>query len=180
MSQTRGRGAHLAWPGTAKGHAPGEPWDRTRTPRGAVTDGLCRVVVRACREEGTTRQEARRGRGGKKNTNKTPQRHRRARSAEQAGGGLAGWSKRAEERPRVAREKKRPKQLRRVTRWGKRTSNGGRGGQEEGTNTGPEGRTPPKRKGTGRERTVLVARTGPRLDADPVGPRQRVAGGPVG
>ena len=56
----------MAWPGTAKGHAPGGRWDRTGTPRGAVTEGLSRVVVRACRGEGTTRQEARRGRGGKK------------------------------------------------------------------------------------------------------------------
>ena len=79
MSETGGRGAHLAWPGTAKGHAPGGRWDRKGAPRGAVTDGLCRVDVRACREEGTTRQDARRGRGGqKKNTNKTPQRLRRA------------------------------------------------------------------------------------------------------
>ena len=67
-----------------------------------------RVVVRACREEGTTRREAQRGRGGKKekNKNKTPQRRRRARSAERAGGGGTGWSKRADERPRLAREKK--------------------------------------------------------------------------
>ena len=107
MSETRGMGAHLAWPGAARGHAPGGRWDRTRPPRGALTDGLCRVDVGACREEGTTRQEARRGSGGaKKNTNKTPERRRRARSAERAGGGGTGWSKRADERPRLAREKK--------------------------------------------------------------------------
>ena len=90
------------------------------------------------------------------------------------------WSKRTNERPRVAREKKRQKQQRRVTGWGKGTSNGGHGGQEEGTTTGPAESTPPKQKGTGREPTVLVARAGPRQDADPVGPRQRVAGDPVG
>ena len=83
-------------------------------------------------------------------------------------------------RDRGLRAKKRQKQQRRVTRRGKGTSNGGRGGQEEETTTGPEESTPPKRKGTGRERTVLVARASPRQDADPVGPRQRVAGGPVG
>ena len=118
--------------------------------------------------------------GGKKNTNKTSQRHRRARSAERAGGGRTGWSKQADERPRVAREKKRQQQQRRVTRWGKGTGTGERGGQVEGTTTGPEESTPIKGKGTGGERTVLVARASPGQDADPVGPRQRVAGGPVG
>ena len=58
--------------------------------------------------------------------------------------------------------KKRQKQQPRVTRWGKGMDNGGRGGQEEGTTTGPEVSTPPKRKGTGRERTVQVALAGPR------------------
>ena len=37
VRETRGRGAHLAWPGTAKGHAAGGRWDRRRAPRGAVT-----------------------------------------------------------------------------------------------------------------------------------------------
>ena len=67
-----------------------------------------------------------------------------------------------------------------MTRWGKGTGNGGRGGQEEGPTTGPEGSRPPKRKGAGRERPVLGTRNGPRMDEVPVGPRQRVAGGPVG
>ena len=35
-------------------------------------------------------------------------------------------------------------------------------------------------KGAGRERPVLGARNGPGMDEDPVGPRHRVAGGPVG
>ena len=35
-------------------------------------------------------------------------------------------------------------------------------------------------KGAGRERPVLGARNGPRMDEDPVVPRYRVAGGPVG
>ena len=35
-------------------------------------------------------------------------------------------------------------------------------------------------QGAGRERPVLGARNGPRMDEDPVGPRHRVAGGPVG
>ena len=81
MSETRGRGTPLAWPGTAKGHAPGGRSDRKRAPRGAVTDGLCRVDVRACREEGSTRQYARQGEGEQKenkNINETPQRLRRA------------------------------------------------------------------------------------------------------
>ena len=37
-----------------------------------------------------------------------------------------------------------------------------------------------KEAGAGRERPVLGARNGPRMDEDPVGPRHRVAGGPVG
>ena len=37
-----------------------------------------------------------------------------------------------------------------------------------------------KGAGAGRERPVLGARNGPRMDEDPVGPRHRVAGGPVG
>ena len=70
-------------------------------------------------------------------------------------------------------------QKRRVTKWGKGTGNGGRGGQKEGPTTAPEGSTPRKRKGAGRGRPVLGTRTGPGKAADPVGPRQRVAGGPV-
>ena len=84
MSETRGRGAHLEWPGTAKGQAPGGRWDRTRTPRGAVTDGLCRVV-RACRGEGTTRQEARRGRRGQKETRTKPRSDTGGREAQSEG-----------------------------------------------------------------------------------------------
>ena len=37
-----------------------------------------------------------------------------------------------------------------------------------------------KGAGAERERPVLGARNGPRMDEDPVGPRHRVAGGPVG
>ena len=37
-----------------------------------------------------------------------------------------------------------------------------------------------RRKGAERERPVLGARNGPWMDEDPVGPRHRVAGGPVG
>ena len=44
MSGTRGSGAHLAWPGTAKGCATGRRWDRTRAPNGAETDG-CAVLL---------------------------------------------------------------------------------------------------------------------------------------
>ena len=72
------------------------------------------------------------GKGGaNRNTNKTPQRHRRARSAERAGGGGTTWSKLADERPGVARDKEGQKQQRRLTSWGKGTGIGGRGGQEE-------------------------------------------------
>ena len=64
-----------------------------------------------------------------------------------------------------------------MTTWGKGKGTGGRGGQEEGPTTGPEGNTPRKRKGAGRERPVLGSRAGPWKAADPVGPRQGVAGG---
>ena len=64
------------------------------------------------------------------------------------------------------------------TTWGKGKGNGGRGGQEEGPTTGPEGNTPRKWKGAGRGRRVLGSRIGPGKAADPVGPRQRIAGGP--
>ena len=39
MTGTRGRGAHLAWPGTAKGSATGWRWDWKRAPNGTETDG---------------------------------------------------------------------------------------------------------------------------------------------
>ena len=69
-------------------------------------------------------------------------------------------------------------QQRRVTTWGKGKGNGGRGGQEEGPTTGPEGNTPRNRKEAGRGRPVLGTRTRLEKEADPVNPRQRVAGGP--
>ena len=156
MSETRGRGPPLAWPGTAKGHAPGGRWDRTRTPRGAVTYGLCRVVVRACKDEATTRQEARRGRGGQKNNERNPaatQEGEKRRASRRRGDRVGQTGSR--ETAGCAR-KKRQKQQRQVNRWGKGKGNGGRGRQEGGTTTGPEGSTPPKRKKAGRERTVLV------------------------
>ena len=53
-------------------------------------------------------------------------------------------------------------------------------GQEEGPPTVPERDTPPKRKGAGRELPVLGATNGPRMEENPAGPRQRVAGGPLG
>ena len=64
--------------------------------------------------------------------------------------------------------------------WGKGTGTGERGGQEEGPTTGPEGNTPPKRTQEGRERPVLGTRNGPGMEEEPVGPREMVAGGPVG
>ena len=39
MAGSRGRGAHLAWPGTAKGRATGWRLDWTRAPNGTETDG---------------------------------------------------------------------------------------------------------------------------------------------
>ena len=48
----------------------------------------------------------------------------------------------------------------------------------QGIRPGPRHRG--KGAGAGRERPVLGARNGPRMDEDPVGQRHRVAGGPVG
>ena len=85
-------------PGTRQGKAMG--LDKSTQGRDE-TDDLCSVVVRACREEGTTRQKARR-----KNTNITPQRLRRACGTKRAGGRGTGRSKRTDERPRVAQKRK--------------------------------------------------------------------------
>ena len=120
----------------------------------------CSVVVRACREEGTTRQKAQR-----KKTRTTPHSATggRAAQSERAAGERDG-AKRADEGPRVAQKKnhtcEEQYQQRRVTTWGKGKGNGGRGGQEEGPTSGPEGNTPRKRKGAGRGRPVLGSRTG--------------------
>ena len=60
-------------------------------------------------------------------------------------------------------------------------SHGYRGrGQEEEPRTGQERITTPTRKGKGREQPVLGAGNRPRMDEDLMGPRQGVAGGPVG
>ena len=141
----------------------------------------CSVVVRACREEGTTWQKARRKKKFffHEQNPTAPQegeRHkasgRRGNGAEQKGQtGDRGWRKKKNH------SNEEQYQQRRVTTWGKGKGNGGRGGQEEGPTTGPEGNTPSKRQGAGRGRPVLGSRTGPGKAADPVGPRQRVAGG---
>ena len=177
MSGTRGRGAHLAGPGTAKGRATGRRWDWTRAQNEAETDG-CAVLlcVHAGRGEPRGRKHSK-----KKNKNKTPQRLRRACGTKRAGGGGTGRSKRADEGPRVAKKNhsnEKQCQQRRVTTWGRGKSNGGRGGQEEGPTTGPEWNTPRKRKGAGRGRPELGTRTGPGKAAAMLGLRQGVAGGP--
>ena len=66
-------------------------------------------------------------------------------------------SRRRDRKGRVARATRRPQ----VTGTARRTA------QERGA-------------GEGGERPVLGARNGPWMDEDPVGPRHRVAGGPVG
>ena len=142
--------------------------------------GLCSVVVCACSEEGTSRQRARQKK--KEHTSNTPQRHRRARSTKRAGSGGTGRSKKCR-RGTAGGEKKNHSsaeqyQQRQVTTWGKGKGHGGRGGQEEGPTTGPDGKTLRKQKGAGRGRKVLGSRTGPGKAADLVGPRQRVAGSP--
>ena len=100
----------------------------------------CSVVVRACREEGTTKKKTK-ARRKKKKTRTTP--HSTKRGRDRTG--------------RVARATRRPQRTR--TEW--------EAAQELGA-------------GAGGERPVLGAQNGPRMDEDPVGPRHRVAGGPVG
>ena len=68
-----------------------------------------------------------------------------------------GTTRRRDRKGRVARATRRPQGTR--TAWGT--------AQERGA-------------GAGGERPVLGAQNGPRMDEDPVGPRHRVAGGPVG
>ena len=84
----------------------------------------------------------------------------------------------AEEGPRVACKKKKPQ----VTRWGKGTGTGGSGGgaRKKGPQQVRKETHHRNERGAGREQPVLGARNGPQMDEDPVGPRQRVAGGPVG
>ena len=138
---------------------------------------LCSVVVRACREEGTTRQKA-----GKKIHEQKPHSATGGRTAQsEREAGDRGEAQTADGGPRVAQKKnhcnEEQHQQRQVTTWGKGKGNGGRGGQEEGPTRGPKGNTPSKRKGAGRGRPVLGSRTRPGKALDPVGPRQRVADG---
>ena len=117
----------------------------------------------------------------KKKKNKTPQRLRRACGTKQAGGGGERDGAKGQTRDRGWKKNhsnEEQNQQRRVATWGKGKSNGGRGGQEEGPTTGPEENTPRKRKGAGRGWPELGTRTGPGKAANPVGPRQGVAGGP--
>ena len=53
-------------------------------------------------------------------------------------------------------------------------------GKAQDAENGPGGVTGCNTGETGRERPVLGAQNGPRMDEDPVGPRHGVAGGPVG
>ena len=96
----------------------------------------CSVVVRACREEGTTRKTARQ----KKNADN-----------------IRSTTRRQDRKGRVARATRRP----------------------QGTRTAREA-AQEREAWAGGERPVLGAQNGPRMDEDPVGPRHRIAGGPVG
>ena len=88
---------------------------------------LCSVVVRACREEGTTRQKAR-----KKNSRTEPHSATGGRTAQsEREAGDRGGAQRADGGPRVAQKKnhcnEQQYQQRRVTTWAKGKGNGGRG-----------------------------------------------------
>ena len=57
---------------------------------------------------------------------------------------------------------------------------GTRDGMGPHNNPGDKAGATAQGKGAGREQPVLGARSSPEMDEDPVGPRYRVAGGPVG
>ena len=140
------------------------------------------VGVRACREEGTTREKEGQKR---KSAINAPQHQRRASGTKRAGCRGTGRSRKGRRGTTGGAKKQQQNhsseeqyQQRRVATWGKDKGNGGRGGQEVGPTTGPEGNTPQKQKGAGRGRPVLGTQTGLGRAADLVGPRQRVAGDP--
>ena len=190
---TRGRGAHLAWPGTSKGHATRAMGPRTNTEgsRDPMTSAVLTCVHAGRRvkkmdqqkrqgQEPQGRMHSRKWGGGQTKKKKVKPRctagGRKAQSDPAAGERVGGNG--AEEGPRTAREKKTH-----VIRWRIGAATGGRGGEARkklGPPTGPEGNKQPKQKGAGRERPVQGAQNGPQMDEDLVGPRHRVAGGPVG
>ena len=158
---TRGRGVHLAWLGTVKGQAPRGQRDRTRAQRGNET----RKHVQCCRAcvQGRGYREAGSIAGKEKKRTPTSTAGERTAQSEKAVGERNGASK-ADEGTRVAKNKKK----------------------QQCRGAGPGGRAPNKsrKKHTthtkGGNRPVLGARNGSGMDKDPVGPRRRVAAGPVG
>ena len=169
---TRGRGAHLAWPGTSKGQAPRGRRDRTRAQRGNETRTHVQCC-RACVQGGGYHETGSIAGKEKENTHKHS---RRANSTEREGGGGTERSKRSR-RGEMGGEKK-TKIATQANRRGKSTG-AGRRGQEEEPATSQERSTHPHERGR-EKRPVLGARNDRRMDDDPVGPRRRVAGSPVG
>ena len=146
-----GKGAKHVEPGRKQR---GKQRTRTGTSGGEVAlDGSVRGSRRKMkrpRQETARRASTRTGEGGERGQEEqdagSERRRRRMRG---------GWAHGT--RTRVARATRRPQGTRTV--W--------EAAQERGA-------------GAGGERPMLGAQNGPRMDEDPVGPRHRVAGGPVG
>ena len=133
---------------------PGKQRTRTGTSGGeAALDGSVRGSRRKTkrrRQETARRASTRTGEGGERG-----QEEQEAGSERRRRRMRRGWAHGT--RTRVAR----------ATRWPQGTRTAWEAAQERGA-------------GAGGERPVLGAQNGPRMDEDPVGPRHRVAGGPVG
>ena len=146
-----GKGAKHVEPGREQ---PGKQRTRTGTSGGeAALDGSVRGSRRKMkrrRQETARRASTRTGEGGERGQEEQGAGSERGRRRMEG-----GWAHGT--RTRVARATRRPQGTR--TAW--------EAAQERGA-------------GAGGERPVLGAQNGPRMDEDPVGPRHRAAGSPVG
>ena len=135
-----------------EGRPPGMAGDHQRPrPKRAMgqeksTEGSCdqmTCAVLMCVHAGRREPQGRKHggeRGGKEHTKPKTKPHSATRGregqSEQEAGERAGANGQTRDRGGRATKKQQQQQ---VTRWGKGTCNGGRGGQEEGPTTGPEG-----------------------------------------
>ena len=161
----------------------------------------CCVVVRACREEGTTRKKARRkkekkrgqhpaapqGDGTEKDVWLRPRdgprglgEHGRRHRSDGGGAGGERPVLGAQNGPRMDEDPVGPRH--RVAGGPVRYQHGRRDAMGPHNSLGDQAGAAAQGKGTGagRERPVLGARSGLRMEEDPLGPRHRVTGDPVG
>ena len=153
--------------GDRQGPRPIRAMGQDKSTKGSRDQMNCAVLVclHAGRGEPQGRMHSRKG-GGRQKKDPAPPEGVRHRASRQQGNG-----KEQTGRQEIAGgARKRKKQQQQVTMGGKGTGTGGSGGQEEGPTTGPEGNTPPKRKGERRERPVLGTRSGPRMRRGSGGP----------